>query len=127
MEKVADALKGEQSIVDARSTHEYFGIISGGLNERPGSLPKAVNLPYETLMDADENELLPLDQLATRFKQAGAPMTGPQIPYCHTGHRTSLVWFVSHELLGNKQARLYDGSTLEWAATPDQPLVIPKM
>jgi len=27
----------------------------------------------------------------------------------------ALGWFVAHELLGNRQARLYDGSMAEWS------------
>lgn len=127
MEKVGQHLQNKQSVVDARSPEEYIGLVSGAPNERPGSLPTAVNLPYDSLMLPGEKGLLPLPLLKAKFKAAGAPLDGPQISYCHTGHRTSLVWFVSHELLGNKQARLYDGSTLEWSATQDQPLVLPKL
>lgn len=127
MEKVGQHLRDNKSFVDARSPEEYIGMVSGAPNERPGSLPSAVNLPYDSLMKPGEKGLLPLSQLKAKFQSAGAPLDGPQISYCHTGHRTSLVWFVSHELLGNKHARLYDGSTLEWSVTQDQPLVFPKL
>ncbi|MCG7976375.1 MAG: sulfurtransferase, partial [Candidatus Thiodiazotropha taylori] len=50
------------------------------------------------------------------------PLQGAQINYCHTGNRASLAWFVSHELLGNSQAKLYDGSTQEWAADSTLPM-----
>jgi len=33
------------------------------------------------------------------------------------------AWLVAHELLGNPQARLYDGSVVEWTARPALPMV----
>jgi 3-mercaptopyruvate sulfurtransferase SseA len=56
------------------------------------------------------------------YRAAGVPPTGDQIVFCHTGHRAALAWFVTHELLGNSGARLYDGSTAEWAADPALPM-----
>ncbi|MET0091181.1 MAG: hypothetical protein ABW068_14400, partial [Candidatus Thiodiazotropha sp.] len=50
------------------------------------------------------------------------PLEGEQIHYCHTGNRAALGWFVAHEILGNSQARLYDGSTEVWAADPSLPM-----
>ncbi len=123
MTKVEKYLNAGYSIVDARSNDEFVGLVSGAPNERPGALPTAVSLPYDSLMKKDGSGLLTPEQLKQRFIDAGAPLTGPQVSYCHTGHRTSLTWFVTHELLGNKDARLYDGSTLEWSVTDDQPLV----
>jgi len=46
----------------------------------------------------------------------------PTVVYCHTGHRTSLSWFVFHEILGNEKAILYDGLTREWAGRNDLPV-----
>ena len=34
--------------------------------------------------------------------------------FCNTGHWASVGWFASSELLGNKKARMYDGSMVEW-------------
>lgn len=123
MDKVGEHLSAGRSLIDSRSVPEFVGQVAGAPNERPGALPKAVNLPYDSLMKPDDSGLLDLEQLKQRFRDAGAPLTGPQISYCHTGHRTSLVWFVSHALFGNDDARLYDGSTLEWSATESRPLV----
>lgn len=42
--------------------------------------------------------------------------SNPTITYCNSGLQASGSWFVMHELLGNKNVKLYDGSMLEWAA-----------
>lgn len=124
IDQVAQYLVNKHDIVDARSPDEFIGKIAGSATERPGALPSAVNLPYDSLMTKAADRLLDIEQLKARFKKAAIPLTGEQLSYCHTGHRTSLVWFVAHELLGNTSARLYDGSTLEWSATSDRPLVL---
>ena len=46
----------------------------------------------------------------------GISNQGSVIAYCNTGHWASLDWFVLSELLGNQNARMYDGSLLEWTA-----------
>ena len=40
--------------------------------------------------------------------------SGAQVNFCNTGHWASIGWFVSSELIGNKKARMYDGSMVEW-------------
>jgi 3-mercaptopyruvate sulfurtransferase SseA len=41
--------------------------------------------------------------------------------YCNSGHLNSSTWFVMSELLGNKDARLFDGSMHEWTKDPARP------
>lgn len=122
IDKVSAYLEAGNQFVDARSPEEYTGKVAGSPSERPGALPGAINLPYDSLMNATNDGLLSTDKLQARFEKLGIPLSGEQVSYCHTGHRTSLVWFVTHEILGNQDARLYDGSTLEWSATKDRPL-----
>lgn len=122
MKKVRQYLDTGKDIVDARSHEEYVGLVAGE-GERAGALPRAINLNYKELMNVEQTALLDKETLKAKFEGLGIPLTGEQVSYCHTGHRTSLLWFVSHSVLGNKQARLYDGSTLEWSSTEDQPLV----
>jgi len=123
MKKVDYFLDLELGIIDARSPDEFNGTVTGSPAEKPGAIPTAVNLPYDSLMNAKGDALLDAKALRTLFEAVGAPLEGPQLSYCHTGHRTALVWFVSHEILGNQEARLYDGSTLEWSTTPGSPLI----
>ena len=40
--------------------------------------------------------------------------TAPTTTYCNTGHLASGAWFVVHEILGNKNSKLYAGSMNEW-------------
>lgn len=107
--------------VDSRSHGEYVGQVGG---VRSGTIPGSILLPYDRLVVAGSGRFYALPKLKEIYQASGVPLTGEQISFCHTGHRTSLSWFVSHELLGNKQARLYDGSMIGWAADPALPMEV---
>lgn len=108
--------------VDNRSRAEYLGIYGGNGKERAGSLPKALHLNYDWLTVNGGGRLQSIDNLQRIYDSSQVPLESPQINYCHTGNRAALGWFVSHEILGNREARLYDGSTQEWAIEPGLPM-----
>jgi thiosulfate/3-mercaptopyruvate sulfurtransferase len=122
----AKAVKGALSAgalaVDNRTRAEYLGIYGGNGKERAGSLPHAVHLNHDWLTVNGSGKIHSLENLKRIYSASEVPLKGTQINYCHTGNRAALGWFVSHELLGNQQAKLYDGSTQEWAANPDLPM-----
>ena len=47
---------------------------------------------------------------------------GAVVSYCNTGHWAATDWFVLHELLGRKDARLYAGSMVEWTSNASRPI-----
>jgi thiosulfate/3-mercaptopyruvate sulfurtransferase len=119
--EVKTALDNGALAIDNRTRAEYLGIYGGG-KARAGSLPGAVNLNYDWLTINGSGKLHETENLKQIYDASQVPLQGPQINYCHTGNRAALAWFVSHELLGNRQARLYDGSTQEWAADANLPM-----
>ncbi len=56
------------------------------------------------------------------FASRGVPTSGEVVTFCNTGHWASIDWFVLSELLGNADARMYDGSMVEWTADPPKPM-----
>lgn len=121
-DQVKARLDAAASPVDARSVAEYLGLRRGGPSERPGTLPGARSLPFDWLTVEGGGELLQTDAIKRLMAARDVPLDGEQIHFCHTGNRASLTWFVSYALLGNTQARLYDGSTAEWASRADLPI-----
>jgi len=119
---VRNSLMGGVTMVDSRSRAEFLGIYQGGGKERPGTIPGSVNLPYDWVTVNGGAGFHSPEDLRAIYRSAGVPLEGPQISFCRTGHRTALSWFVSHELLGNKKAQMYDGSMQEWAADSSTPL-----
>jgi thiosulfate/3-mercaptopyruvate sulfurtransferase len=90
--------------------------------QRYGTLPGAINLPLVWMTTDGKGFFRKPEELKALFSYARVPVDGSQIVFCNTGHTASLVWFVAHELLGNSQARLYDGSLAEWSLDPGRPM-----
>lgn len=105
---------GKATLVDNRSDDLFIGVTQSPKTTQAGTLPKARNVPHSWLTVDNGGQLRSRAQLEQLFKHAGVPSSGEQMYFCNTGHLSSLGWFVSHELLGNKQAKLYDGSMAEW-------------
>ncbi|WP_316366327.1 sulfurtransferase [Candidatus Thiodiazotropha sp. CDECU1] len=124
-EYVKTAINNGTQIVDNRTRAEYLGIYGAGGKQRPGRLPQALHLNYDWLTVNGSGKLHSADNLQRIYAASKVALSGDQINYCHTGNRAALGWFVSHEILGNHQAKLYDGSTQEWSANQTLPMEQP--
>lgn len=121
-EQVKQALAASSVLVDNRPSSQYLGVNKSGLAKRYGTLPGARNLPENWITVNGGGTFRDRATLEKLYAAAGVPTEGAQINFCNTGHWASLGWFVSHELLGNSEARLYDGSIVEWAADASAPM-----
>ncbi len=119
---VKASLDNGVTVIDSRSGAEFMGLARGSPEERPGTIPGSIHLPFDWLTINGGAHFHGEENLRRIYRAAGAPLTGRQISFCHTGHRTSLSWFVSHELLGNHEAGMYDGSMAEWAVDHSLPM-----
>jgi thiosulfate/3-mercaptopyruvate sulfurtransferase len=124
MDDVKKAVAGGQAtLVDNRPEDLYAGITQSPKTKQAGTLPGARNIPTSWLTVNNSGQLRDRAQLEKLYKLAGVAATsGEQIYFCNTAHLSSLGWFVSHELLGNKQAKLYDGSMAEWTILQGGPV-----
>ena len=121
-EQVEQALAAGTVLVDNRPNNQYLGVNKSGLAKRYGTLPGARNLPENWVTVNGGGTFRDRAALEQLYAAAGVPTEGAQISFCNTGHWASLGWFVSHELLGNSEARLYDGSIVEWSADAAAPM-----
>lgn len=109
-------------LVDNRPADQYLGINRHGAAKRSGTIPGALNLPENWLTENGGGKFRDKATLEKLFSAANVATTGEQINFCNTGHWAALGWFASHELMGNTQARMYDGSMLEWAGDAAMPI-----
>ena len=111
----AQADKSAQ-LVDARDNASYLGLTKAGSVSAFGHIDGARNV-YNGLFSqgSDAMRLLANDTYRDIFKMTGVDAQAATIAYCNTGHQAAGAWFVMHELLGNKQVKLYDGSLHEWS------------
>jgi len=121
-EEVKKASVSGGMLVDNRPNNQFLGVNRHPKAKRFGTIPGAKNLPENWLTENGGGTFRPKSTLIKLYEAAGVPTTGKQITFCNSGHWASIGWFVSHEILGDKQARMYDGSMLEWAADKSLPM-----
>lgn len=114
--EVQEAMSTGATLVDNRPSDQFLGINKHKLAKRLGTIPNAINLPESWLTKNGGGSFRSTSELSNLYSAAKVSTTGKQINFCNTGHWASLGWFVSHELMGNKDAKMYDGSMLEWSA-----------
>lgn len=108
--------KKDIQLADARPQNQYMGVFTKK-GEKSGHLEGAIDISPDLLTRADgaSAKFLPASSYSSIMKSKGLDGGAPTIAYCNTGHLASGLWFVTHEILGNKQAKLYDGSLVEYS------------
>ncbi len=119
---VEAAMADKEPLVDNRPNDFFLGISKSKDAKVGGTLPGAINLPEAWLTVNNGGKFRSKEQLAKLYQAAGVATSGKQINFCNTGHWASLGWFVSSEIMGNKQARMYDGSMAEWTRDDKAPV-----
>ena len=114
MDDVKKAKAAGVLLVDNRPEDQYVGINRHPKATESGTIEGAKNLPNGWITVNGGGEFRGKAQLEQLHKVANVPTSGDQINFCNTGHWASVGWFASSELLGNKKARMYDGSMVEW-------------
>ena len=121
----AASTSGSAQIVDIRTPEYYLGLThKADKVAKKGHVPGAKNLPFLVLAKESDRgtTFYAADDLRRVATELGIDPAKPVITHCNTGHLAASGWFVMHELLGDKSARLYDGSMNEWAADPARPV-----
>lgn len=115
-EDVAKAVdRGDTQLMDTRSMSQYLGTTKQPYVAAPGHIPGAKVYPTELLAEPGAPAtFLGTATLRKLIAELGMEPQHATIAYCNSGQLASGGWFVLSELLGNKQAKLYDGSMHQW-------------
>jgi thiosulfate/3-mercaptopyruvate sulfurtransferase len=87
-----------------------------------GHAPGCRNLPFSAVYRED-GRFRSVDELRRLFDEANIDPERPFIASCGSGVTATSLLFAAH-LIGNDDARLYDGSWSEWGADPETPKVL---
>jgi|ADurb_Val_01_Slu_FD_contig_61_986267_length_2316_multi_3_in_0_out_0_1 thiosulfate/3-mercaptopyruvate sulfurtransferase len=111
-------------IIDVRAPEFYKGEKKLDFVARAGRIKGAVNLPATLLFNPDGTYKDRAELEAIAKPVVGADLSREMITYCDTGKVCTSWWFVLTELLGYKNVKVYDGSSMEWmkdAMAPSAP------
>jgi thiosulfate/3-mercaptopyruvate sulfurtransferase len=86
-----------------------------------GRIKGAVNLPPGALFNADNTYKSKAEIEAIAKPIVGADLNKEIILYCDTGKVCTTWWLALNDLLGYKNVKVYDGSSMEWLADPAAP------
>jgi len=117
--EVSEVEKGGATLVDARPVSFFLGKEKAPASQAYGHIPGAVSLDSSHYYDDATNRLKSKVRLAAI---SGTIPAGVVVSYCNTGHWAATDWFVLHELLGRKNAKLYAGSMVEWTSNASRPI-----
>jgi thiosulfate/3-mercaptopyruvate sulfurtransferase len=114
--------KGQEQIIDARSSGRFHGSDAeprAGL--RGGHMPGALNVP--TPMVLNENGTMKAERdLQGVFAATGFAYDRPVVTTCGSGITASLLALALF-LIGHEDVAVYDGSWTEWGGRTDTPIV----
>lgn len=110
------------TLVDNRTADQYLGVNRHPKSKASGTIPGAKNLPQSWTTVNGQGTFRSKGELEALYAAAGVPTSGEQISFCNTGHWASIGWFTASEILGNKDAKMYDGSMVDWTADANDPV-----
>jgi thiosulfate/3-mercaptopyruvate sulfurtransferase len=115
-EEVAQ-LTGKNSAVllDARPAGYFTGETRHVMAKTPGTIVGAKNVDNAVFFGEGSGALLPASDVKRIADQHGLQTDRPTVSFCNTGHWAATNWFVLSEILGQKDAKLYPESVVEWS------------
>ena len=112
---VSNAVKSKSQLVDTRTMSLYLGTWNKSYVYGKGHIPGAKVYPNELLTTSKMPvKFITKSDTSNLFKAMNINTNSKTITYCNSGHLASGSWFLMHEVLGNKQVKLYDGSMHQW-------------
>ena len=108
-------------LADVRPPEFFKGEKKLDFVEKAGRIKGAVNLPPGALYNADGTYKGKAEIEAIAKPIVGADLGKEIIVYCDTGKVCTTWWLALNDLLGYKNVKVYDGSSMEWMADPAAP------
>ena len=118
--------KKDEQLADGRTAPFFLGETKKDYVSAKGHIPGAKLVPNTDLLDPKTSALKSVPDLRKLLASSGVDAGKPIIAYCDSGHLSTGVWFVAHELMGNPNVKVYDGSMHEWTKDAGRPVTTAK-
>jgi thiosulfate/3-mercaptopyruvate sulfurtransferase len=114
---VSKAIAGKSAtLIDSRDARQFHGLGKRDYVYAFGHLEgaKLFSPDLMTKTAGGAVKFMSANTYRALFTAQGIDPAAPSISYCNSGHLSSGPWFLMSEVLGNKSAKLYDGSLHQW-------------
>ena len=125
-EDVYENQKNQLTLVDSREKDFYLGINKLEGFDYFGTLEGSLNLPIMWNMKSRGLYFNDYEKIRSIYKHLKIKNENKPIFYCYSGLESSLNWFVAHEILLYKNARLYNDSLFGWTKKKNNLSVLKK-
>ncbi len=113
----------ETQLVDGRELNYYLGSAIKPYVSARGHIPTGKDFPLHMMVNAGAPATFtPTNVLLQALEAMHIDPYSSIIIYCNSGHEGSALWFFLHEIVGNQDVKLYDGSMHEWTLDPGRPV-----
>jgi thiosulfate/3-mercaptopyruvate sulfurtransferase len=111
------------TLIDTRNLRAHIGLEKRAYVYDFGHIPSSRLFPYKFLHPSKGPMIFPTkSQIKTRFNALKIDPDGAAILYCNSAYECSSIWFSLHEIYGNKNVKVYDGSLHQWTKDPKHPM-----
>lgn len=115
-EDVVFSKENNYSLIDAREHDFYLGINKLKGFHKFGTIKGSINIPSKWFLEQRGLKFNNIDVLKMIFDSKKLKKNRNSIFFCYSGLESSINWFVSHELIKNQNAKLFEGSIFEWTS-----------
>ena len=115
---------GKVPMLESRPSRFYYGEAQSKGVKRLGHIPHAMTSFWGDKFHSDNSILDKKDLEDIYLKKHHLNPNKEVIIYCTGGLEASMNWYIAHQELGFKKAKIYDASLREWGNRDDTPLTL---
>ena len=111
---IIESKKNNYTVVDSREKDFYLGINKLKGFSKYGTIKSSINIPSKWFLEGRGLSFNNLNIFEKIFSYSETDLDKNLIFFCYSGLESSINWFVSYELMKNKNSKLYEGSLFDW-------------
>ena len=111
---IIESSRSNYLLIDSREKDFYLGINKlKGFSEF-GTIKYSINIPSKWFLKGRGLSFNNLNLFKKIYDYSEIDLDKNLIFFCYSGLESSISWFVSYELMKNKNSKLYEGSLFDW-------------
>ncbi len=111
---IIDSRKNNYLLIDSREKDFYLGINKLKGFSSYGTIVSSINIPSKWFLEGRGLRFNSLNLFRKIYDYSEIDADKNLIFFCYSGLESSINWFISYELMEDKNSKLYEGSLFDW-------------